>query len=382
MSVFSLIVRELWFRKGNALLSVIGLTAAVAVFVGFRTTSEASRKETIRITRDIGFNLRIIPRETDMVAFWNHGFSDRTMDQSAVDRLAGYEKVFMTYNHLTPSLQGEYSIGDGLQVIVSGEGDTIAGKGKKPMGFRIKPGTVHLGYQVAAKLGVSKGQSIELGGNTYQVAETLIEAGTDEDIRIYTSLEDAQAILDKPGRINEIRAIDCLCLTSDQDPLSILRDELKKALPEAEVLQMKSIADARARQRQMMDNYMAMATPAILLVCGAWLGTLAMLNVRERKSEIGIYRALGKGSGSIAGLILGKAVILGVIAGVLGFGLGQWVALHFGPKIFTQTAKSIQPDFSLLWMALITAPLFSAIAAFIPASLAVRQDPVENLRIG
>ena len=67
MSILTLIIRELGFRRWNAILSLLGLTAAVAIYVGFLTTSEASRKETIRITRDMGFNLRIIPRDTDMV---------------------------------------------------------------------------------------------------------------------------------------------------------------------------------------------------------------------------------------------------------------------------------------------------------------------------
>lgn len=379
MSILTLIIRELGFRRWNAILSLLGLTAAVAIYVGFLTTSEASRKETIRITRDMGFNLRIIPRDTDMVQFWNTGYSDTFMPEDTADRLAGYEKVFMSYNHLSPSLQGPFKVGR-IDALMTGMGDTIAGKGKKPMGFRIKAGTVHLGYQIASQLNLAKNDTLSIRGRDFTVAETMIESGTNDDIRVFASLADAQWILDQPGMINEIKAIDCLCLTTDQDPLTILRDELKKALPEAEVLLMKNLADARARQRQMVDNYLKLATPGVMLVCGVWLAALAMINVRERRSEIGVYRALGKGSVSIAFLFLGKALILGLIAGVIGFGLGQGIALHFGPKIFTQTAGAIKPDFSLLWMAMVVAPLFSALATFIPAALAVRLDPVENLR--
>ena len=34
-------------------------------------------------------------------------------------------------------------------------------------------------------------------------------------------------MLNLEGRINEIKAIDCLCLTTDQEPLKILRAELE-----------------------------------------------------------------------------------------------------------------------------------------------------------
>lgn len=379
MSICKLIFKELWHRKWNALLSIVGLTAAVAVFIGFRMTSLASQRETVRIQRDMGFNLRIIPKDTDMVSFWNNGFSDKVMPYETVDRLAKYDRVFMSYNHLSPSLQGRYQLAD-LNVLLMGLGDTIAGEGKKPMGFKVKPGTIHLGYQVARQLSLKKGDTLMIGPLSLQVSETLVESGTDDDIRIFASLSDVQQVLNKLDQINEIKAIDCLCLTSDQDPLTILRDELKNVIPEAEVLMMKALADTRARQRQMTEKYLALMTPAILIVCGTWLGTLAMLNVRERRGEIGVYRALGKGSRMIAGLILGKALVLGVAGAILGFGLGQWAALEFGPRIFTLTAKSISPDLTMLWIALLVAPLFSALASFIPAALAVRLDPVENLR--
>jgi len=193
-------------------------------------------------------------------------------------------------------------------------------------------------------------------------------------------LKDVQGIAGKPGQINEIKAIDCLCLTADQDPISILREELEKILPEAKVIQDRVQADARARQRQMVQRKFEFLSP-FLMVCGAiWVAVLSALNVRERRSEIGIWRALGKGGGFIAGLVIGKAMIIGFFGGFIGFWVGNSMALEVGPSIFQITAKAIKTEWSYLAWSLILTPLLAAAASFIPAMLAVTQDPAETLR--
>lgn len=381
MSTIRLILKELFHRKLNFLLSTLAMVTAVTLFVAFFTTAGASRRETTRVTRDLGFNLRIIPKDTDMDRFWALGFSEETMPEDALQRFAKYENVYVAYNHLVASLQQKYSI-QGKDVILTGLSPTVTApdQQKQPMGFQIKPGTVHIGYVVAQRLGLKKGDALELGEKKFTVERTMVESGTDDDIRVFGLLSDVQRVLKMEGRINEIKAIDCLCLTADQDPLKILRTELAKALPEAKVIQLRAIADARAKQRQMVENYFAFLTPVLLIVCAAWVGVLAVMNVRERRQEIGILRAVGHGSGKVATLFLGKAVFIGVVGAALGYLIGSVLALKFGPEIFKVTAKAIQSEPKLLGWALFAAPAFAAMASFIPAMLAVAQDPAVTLR--
>ena len=120
--------------------------------------------------------------------------------------------------------------------------------------------------------------------------------------------------------------------------------------------------------------------PFIVITCGAWIGILAMMNVRDRQQEIGIMRALGYGSGKITLLFLGKSVIIGLLGAVVGFLLGTALALNFGPDIFKVTAKAIKPEYLLLGWSLIAAPVFAAVAGFIPTAYAVTRDPAVTLR--
>ncbi len=374
-----LIWKELLHRKGSFLLGAIVLTAAVALCVALSITETARQRETRRVTRDLGFNLRIIPRETDIEHFYLTGYSQQTMPETAIDKLAEIENF--SYNHLVASLQQKIEIA-GAQVLLMGISGERAPPGKKktPMIFSVEPGTIHVGHEAARLVRVKKGDTLTLGDQTMRVARVMPEMGTVDDIRIIGLLADVQEVLRLEGKINEIKAIDCLCLTADKNPQAILQDQLQQALPEARVVMQRSIAEARARQRQMSEKYAAFVMAAVLLVAAAWIGALAVVNVRQRYGEIGLFRALGYGSCMIGSLVLGRAVLIGLTSALLGYFLGTWLALAWAPEIFPVTARAIRALPSLLPWALLVTPLLAAVASLIPAAIAITQDPADVLR--
>ena len=379
MNLAKMIVKEIAHRKANALLTLLGVLAAVGFFVAFVTMGTAAKRETTRIMRDMGYNLRIIPKETDMEQFLLKGYADQTMPQETVQRFVKQRGI--TYVHLLATLQQIYDW-DGSQVLLTGVASEVSPQDKKKpsMLFEVDPGNLYLGYQVAQTKGLKKGDTVSLDGQEYKIERTLSETGSIDDIRVYANLKDAQEILGKPGQINEIKALDCLCRNPDKETIEVLREELKEILPEGEVVKIEAIAMARENQRIMMEDYFSLIMSIVIIVCAIWIGTLAMINTRERRYEIGILRALGYGSGQIAGLFLGKAILLGLAGAAVGFFVGSAVAMQAGPEIFKVTAKSIKVEYGLLGWSLISAPLFTALSAFIPAMIAVTDDPAEILR--
>ena len=375
MSVFRLVLKEIAHRKLNFLLAGIAVAAAVTLFVSILTMGQASEREARRLMRDMGFNLRIIPKDTDMEDFWSKDFAEREMPEEYVRRLAS--DPALAVNHLVATLQKKVTWRD-RQVLLTGILPEVSppGKPESPMSFAIKEGTVYVGFELARALGLKQGDMIDILGKQFTVAKCLPETGSKDDIRIYGHLHDIQKILGKEGKVNEIKAIHCLCFGAD---LGTLRSRLAQSFPDTQVTELKSIALARAETTEMVEKYVAFLMPAVLLVCAAWIGVLAMMNVRERRQEVGILRALGFGSGKIASLFLCKAVIIGLIGAGLGFALGTALALRFGPGIFKVTAATMVPAYGLLWWSVAIAPLLAAIASFLPTVVAVTQDPAVTL---
>jgi len=381
MSIFRLIFREIRFRKGNFILGFLAFTAGVGLFVAFFTCGEASNRETIRLMRDIGFNLRIIPLNTDMEKFWNTGYSEFMMPEQYVYEMSQYKGI--SYNHLTAMLQKKITWRD-REVILMGMAPEVIPEGKKTsvMSFSIQPGTVHIGYQLTEALDIKEGDSLALLGKILSVARLLPETGTSDDIRIYCDLKDAQDILGLPGLINEIKALQCLCKGgySPEDSLKNLREELVRILPETRVVFMTAIASARQRQRLLVERYFNFIFPLVALVVLGWIGILTYLNVRERRSEIGMMRALGFGSWTIGFLFLGKGIFLGILGAVAGYLAGTFAAEVWGPGIFLITAKSIHPSLQLFFWTLIASLLAAAVSVFIPTAFAISQDPARILQ--
>lgn len=379
MLTLKLIIKEILHRKIHFLLGLLAVVTAVALYVAFVTTAEASNRETAKLMLKTGFNLRIIPKDTNMNGFLSNGFSEKTMPIEYVDRIAT-QKGF-SYNHLLATLQRKITW-QGLDVVLTGLAPEVCPPDRKkpPMIFSVKEGTAYVGFILADQLNIKDGDSIEINNTTLTVEKCLSESGTIDDIRIQCHIADAQKILDLPGQINEIQAVDCLCFVPTDDPLAILKNELAQLIPEAKVVQMKKLAQVRTQQRQMVKNYSGFVMIVVVIVCGAWIGVLAMINVRHRESEIGIMRAIGYGSPKVVTLLMGKALITGILGAAIGFAVGSAIALQFGPEIFTITAKAIKPDYTIGAWSIIAAPAFAAIASFIPTMIAISQDPADTLR--
>ncbi|MCK4294942.1 MAG: FtsX-like permease family protein [Planctomycetes bacterium] len=380
MSILALILKEIHHRKINFALGLLAVVTAVTLFIGFFTAGKASNRETARLMLSMGYNMHIIAKNADMNQFLITGIADETMPEQYLTKLASQKRI--SYNHLLATLQKEISW-RGLDVILTGLAPEVCPPGRKkpPMSFEIEPGSVYVGYRVAESLGLKQGDRVKIREKELTIFRCLAESGGADDIRIQCRLPDAQEILEVPGRISEIRAVDCLCFADANDLVTVLRKEIGSLLPEAQVFQAKAIAEARAGQRQMVRNLFAVIMPFTIIACGVWIGVLAIMNVRDRQQEIGIMRALGYGSGPITLLFLGKAALIGLLGAVVGFLLGTALALNFGPDVFKLTAeKMIKPEIFLLIVSLIFAPVFAAVSSFIPAMIAVVYDPAVTLR--
>ena len=420
MNVWKLILGEILFRKTGFALSVFAVTIASTLFVagptliqGYsretRAVIEIERQaldkelhrlddETRKIMRDIGFNLRIVHRDTNMADFWASDYSTDDMPQDDVARLANAEALTLVV-HLVATLQQKVKWNDRTALLVGYLPETPQPhrKKKKPMGFNIDPGTIYLGHELG--IGRKEGEQVEVLGKSFKVARILGEKGYKQDVTIAMSLGAAQEVLDKKDRVNQILALGCRCAG---ERLPKIRAQLEAVLPETKITEIRGIAVARAEQRDLvtaqkkaiiaanerkrsdveslMGTLDAVLTPVVVLACVIWIGLMALGNVRERRNEIGVLRALGLGTRKVAALFLGKAAIVGVLGGLIGFGGGTLLAYQVGVQALEVSTEHFSPKVALFFWTAFGAPVLTALASYLPTLAAVMQDPAEVLR--
>ncbi len=438
MSTFQLLCAELKHRKMNVTLSLLALVAASTLFVAsptllrgyqqesdrqLRAMQDETRieleameekaaadlanldKRTKRIMRDLGFNLRIVHQNTDLAALYT-SFTSFDMPQEYVQKLADSPEINKIV-HLVASLKQmvEWEGKPRLLVGIAPEATQSHIEKKAPMGLQVKPGTVYLGSLAAE--GHAIGDNVEILGKSFEVARILPAHGrADEDVAIFLDLADAQQVLNKPGKISEILALGCKCKTVER--IEEITAQLEIVLPDTKVTEHRLQAVAREDQRKLvqahhdqtmidyetnrnkivgqeeshrahvadlLEGVTSVVTPLIVFVCALWVGLLAWANVRERRAEIGLLRAIGKRSISIASLFLGKAVVLGVVGGVVGCLLGYFSARWLATSVFEVAVENFTPSIIASVCAVLGTPLVAAMASYLPTLIAVKQDP-------
>jgi ABC-type lipoprotein release transport system permease subunit len=177
-----------------------------------------------------------------------------------------------------------------------------------------------------------------------------------------------------------------------------VRDEIAEHLPDVDVRMLdhasiradarinahrKAMADLaaaeehRARMRRQLESLAAILVPLVILVSGAWIGLLALGNVRERRVEIGILRALGLRTAQILKVFLLKAALVGLIGAAIGSVAGWLAGAAWSGAGAFGSEDWMWPTVAAVVLA---APLLSVLASWLPAVEAARQEPAAVLR--
>jgi putative ABC transport system permease protein len=133
---------------------------------------------------------------------------------------------------------------------------------------------------------------------------------------------------------------------------------------------------ARAKAKGALNSLFLGLGAISLLVGGVGVGNIMLIGVLERRSEIGLRRALGATRGQIRTQFLAEALLLAAVGGALGVALGVVSTAVYGS---TQHWALTVP--TLAWAGGLGAALaIGAIAGLLPALRAARLSPTEALR--
>lgn len=385
MNPFQLVIKELLYRKVSSAIIVLTVIIASTVSVAIYTLSKASEDETRKIMREQGLNLYIFPKGTSLIDFYSVN-NTPVFPESYIDTLAN-SRTFDAVRHLTGILQVKYSDwrdpnGSSHQIVLMGYKDEAMQRflpKQETMGFDVEKGSVHVGALISRN--IPEGQLFSITGNdgkqySFKIAKRLEEGRGLIDQGVSFNLSDLQEILGMNGKINKIEALGCVCMDGR---INNARKQVQAIFSDLEVTEISSIADARENQRLMMNKYGAFIIPFVMLSCLLITGLLFYQNVNVRRREIGILKAMGNRSITIILMIVGKAFILGLAGGLIGFFSGTWLAEYFGREIFRFTAMNIKPAWLLFYPALLIFPVLWMLASWIPALIASRIDAAKTL---
>jgi putative ABC transport system permease protein len=254
---------------------------------------------------------------------------------------------------------------------------------------------VLLGDKLNARLGAARGQQVEINGKAHLVTGILSTGGAEDD-QIVAPLSLAQELSGKPGAVRKIfvsavtkpedafarRNPDSLS-PADRDrwycspyPQSIAY-QLQEAIPHSHAEQIRQIAQNEGNVLSRIKGLMLLITLAALFTSGLAVSAAMATAMFERRTEIGLMKALGAGSYSLSAIFVTESALLACLGGLAGFAVGVFLAHELGRAIFGSSIAA-EPVLLPIILGLAIAVTFVGSAAAIRR--AVKYDPVNALR--
>jgi putative ABC transport system permease protein len=256
-----------------------------------------------------------------------------------------------------------------------------------------------VGKSFATRTNVKLGDTLHINSADRSIALTvtgILSAAGPEDDAIVAPLQIAQQLADKPG---QYRRLYISALTKPEDDFarrnpttmnaadlerwscspyaSSIAYQIKQVLPGVDAHVIRRVAEGEGSILTRVRTLLWLASFAALLAAALAVGASSAASVIERRSEIGLMKAIGAGAGTIGFLLAAEQLLLAFVGGGVGYALGIILARFLGEKIF-----GVAPEPSILVFIIILALAagVTLLGSAIPLHRASRYEPAPILR--
>ena len=395
MTSRTLIWKELRERPTAMLTGLVTIALGVAALVAVRSVTYFSEQAVARELEALGANVLVLPQGVTLQDYYSADLHGQTMPEEFVQQLAfsNLEGV----ENLSPKLCVPARLGD-RSVILTGilpqsefqqkaawqsarlftkhkgckkacapSDDSPASLATLRTVQKLGKDEALIGADIAQAAGLKVGAKIELLGETLTISAVLPAMGTVDDGRVFAHLHTVQRQAKLGEVVNVIEIMGCC-----EDVAQGLVQQLGDLVPGAKIVTIAQVVQTQVSINRLMARLSWLFLVILVSMAGASIANATFANVRERRREIGTLLAIGATPGFITRLLLGKALLFGLVGGLLGYAVGTGVAMSIGQE-FAGFAVSPLP---MLGLSAVTGAIaVSALASWLPARTAARLDP-------
>jgi putative ABC transport system permease protein len=371
-------------RRARAALSALGIAIGVASMVAVLGISESSKADLLAQIDRLGTNLlRVAPGQSFMgdeaVLPESAAAMARRVDgvQSVAAIAAVAGETVRRNAYVDEAETGGISIAAADPSLRATVGATLrsgtflnAATGRYP--------AVVLGSEAAERLGIDEtGSRVWLGGRWFSVIGIL------EPVTLSPALDSAALIgFDIAERLFGAEGDpSTVYIRADTDRIAAVRDLLgRTANPErpeeVDVSRPSDALEARAAAKTAFTSLFLGLGAVALLVGGVGIANVMVISVLERRSEIGLRRALGATRRHVGVQFLSESLLLAGLGGFAGTVLGALVTVAYAAS---EGWTASLPAVALAGGVLV-AVVAGGVAGLYPALRAARLSPTEALR--
>ena len=383
MTLNTIAIQNLLRRKGKAMLILVGLVLGIGTVITVISFSDAVTGDINHKLEKYGANILIVPRTENLSLSYGGiqmgGISFdmqelRETDLEAVKHIKNYRNIAA----MGPMALGAVRVKE-RPVMLAGvdfEEARILKPWWKIEGRQPAANAILAGAEAARVLNIAVGDTLEIAGNAMPVSGLLKPTGSQDDQLLFTTLATAQELLGMPGQVSMVE-VAALCAGC---PIEEMVQQISEVLPGAKVMAIQQVVKGRMETLAQFKK-LSFGVSVIIILIGSLVVLVTMTgSVRERKAEIGVFRAIGFRQRHVMRIILMEATLISIGAGVVGY-LASMGATRLALMLFADNPHVAVPwNMALAAGALGMALVVGVTASIYPALTAARMDPNDALR--
>ena len=361
-----MILKNLWRRATRSILTLLGIAIGVAAVVALGAVAKGFTANFATAVGG-GDNDLLITQANAMDPVFSK------LDDTVGLRLQAIPGV----DRVEPGVYTWVSAADLPFLLIFGydPGSTAMAHYRLVAGQPVKaPGQIVLGQRAIESLKKGVGDSVRIYGQPYRIVGIFETGQGMEESGGVVTLEDAQEIAKYERQVSLYQI--GLRRGTDADETVARMENLNMELS------ISRASDRQANQQydDMIQGFAWGVAAIAILIGGLGLMNSMVMTVLERTREIGTLRAVGWSRGRVMGLILGEALVLSMVGGLVGVGMGYLMGEGIGrlPGLGSLFQSAWTPAIFAQGMG--TALVLGVVGGVYPAWRAANLQPVEALR--
>ena len=415
--------RSLTRRRRRKLLGVAAVALGIAVTTAVATLSLSVGDRVARELRSFGANISVTPA-SDSLSIAVGGVDYRPAGAGAFlpeSSLPNLRRIFWRNNIMAfaPFLYAPATV-QGHRIVVIGSWFSHSLQVNPGEVFRTGLEKLHpawkvrgnwpadgsrqclVGANLASDLGIRPGSSLAFQSDgdppsrTTLAVSGILRTGGEEDDEALAPLSAVQAFT---GLAGKVRRVEVSALTKPEDAfgrsditqltpteyerwycspyVTSIAYQIQQAIPGSEAKPVYRVAATEGKIVNNLSLLMMLLAVAALVTAALAMASMMFATVLERRAEIGLFKSLGASNGRVASIFLLEAFGVGLAGGLVGYGVGSWLASRLSLAVF---GVSTGIHWVILPTVLTLALLVALAGSAVPLARGLKVSPAAVLR--
>jgi putative ABC transport system permease protein len=365
-----MVTRSLTRRRSRVLIAVLAVAIGATTLSGLATVAVDVSRQTGLELRSYGANLLVVPAA-------DAGLTEDVLP--AIGALLPEQDVVgvAAYRYETVRINQQPFLAAGTDLAAV---RTVSPYWDVDGAWPDASGEALVGQDVAAAVGAAAGGTVDVTADASgeEVSARLrvtgvLSTGGEEDALVFLARSDLDALVGSPGRLDVVE----YSVAVGGDEIEALATTITDDVAGAAAGPVTRLTQSDTSVLGTLRTLLVLITAVVLALSMIGVSTTMMAVVTERRTEIGLRKALGADDRRVVEEFLGEGLVLGAAGGLLGVVAGLALAEVVSVNVFHRDV-TFQPLLALVTV--VVSIVVAGLATFVPVRRATDVDPAVVLR--